>query len=72
MFWVPRGAGGIAVNDLICRSDARIWRVVPCYRLSLGGPRVDLCNALSGLFFVIRNGLLWRDAPARSGPHMAV
>ena len=31
-------------------------------------PRVDDRRVISGIIFVIRNGLRWRDAPAAYGP----
>jgi transposase len=32
-------------------------------------PRVDDRRVLSGIIFINRNGLRWRDAPAECGPH---
>jgi transposase len=32
-------------------------------------PRVDDRRVISGIVFVIRNGLRWRDAPKDYGPH---
>ena len=34
-----------------------------------GVPRVDDRRVISGIVHVIRNGLMWRDAPAVYGPH---
>ena len=34
-----------------------------------GVPRVDDRRVISGIIHVIRNGLMWRDAPDRYGPH---
>lgn len=34
-----------------------------------GVPRVDDRRVISGIIHVIRNGLMWRDAPANYGPH---
>ena len=34
-----------------------------------GVPRVDDRRVISGIIHVIRNGLMWRDAPACYGPH---
>ena len=34
-----------------------------------GVPRVDDPRVISGIIHVIRNGLMWRDAPDRYGPH---
>ena len=35
-------------------------------------PRVDDRRVLSGIIFVIRNGLRWRDAPKDYGPHKTI
>src|SRR3546814_3968775 len=32
----------------------------------------DLRRVLSGILFVIRNGLRWRDAPSGYGPHKTI
>lgn len=32
-------------------------------------PRVDDRRVISGIIHVIRNGLMWRDAPLAYGPH---
>jgi transposase len=46
---------------------------VPFYSpLSHGVPRVDDRRIISGIIFVIRNGLRWRDAPAAYGPHKTI
>jgi transposase len=37
-------------------------------RKSRGRPRVDDQRVLSGIIFVNRNGLRWRDAPKDYGP----
>ncbi len=37
---------------------------------SHGKPRVDDWRVLSGIIFINRNGLRWRDAPAEYGPPM--
>lgn len=34
-----------------------------------GKPRVDDRRVLSGILFVLRNGLRWQDAPPVYGPH---
>lgn len=43
-------------------------RIEPYFPLSHGVPRVDDRRIISGIIFVIRNGLRWRDAPAEYGP----
>lgn len=47
-------------------------RIEPYFPLSHGIPRVDDRRVLSGILFVIRNGLRWRDAPAGYGPHKTI
>ena len=44
-------------------------RLEPCFHKSHGKPRVDDRPVLSGIIFVNRNGLRWRDAPRGYGPH---
>ena len=57
-------AGGAALKDLLMLSAAQMRRIEPYFPLSHGVPRVDDRRVLSGILFVIRNGLRWRDAPA--------
>ena len=47
-------------------------RIEPYLPLSHGVPRVDDRRVLSGILFVIRNGLRWRDVPAGYGPHKTI
>jgi transposase len=47
-------------------------RIEPFFPLSLGIPIVDDRRVISGIIFVIRNGLRWRDAPAANGPPKAI
>lgn len=56
------------MDDLLLLSDAQMRRIEPYFPLSHGVPRVDDRRVLSGILFVIRNGLRWRDAPAAYGP----
>jgi len=51
------------MGDLIWLSDAQMRRIEPYFPLSHGVPRVDDRRVISGIIFVIRNGLRWRDAP---------
>ncbi len=53
-------------------SDAQMRRISPYFPLSHGIPRVDDRRVISGIIFVIRNGLRWRDAPAEYGPHKTI
>ncbi len=43
-------------------------RLRPFFPKSHGKPRVDDKRVLSGIIFINRNGLRWRDAPAEYGP----
>ena len=44
-------------------------RLRPFFPKSHGKPRVDDRRVLSGIIFVNRNGMCWRDAPREYGPH---
>lgn len=60
------------MSDLIWLSDAQLKRISPYFPLSHGIARVDDRRVLSGIIFVIRNGLRWRDAPKDYGPHKTI
>ena len=60
------------MGDLIWLSDAQMRRIEPYFPLSHGVPRVDDRRVISGIIFVIRNGLRWRDAPKEYGPHKTI
>ena len=47
-------------------------RIEPYFPLSHGFARVDDRRVISGIVFVIRNGLRWRDAPPGYGPHKTI
>jgi hypothetical protein len=51
------------MSDLIWLSDAQMRRIERHFPRSHGVPRVDDRRIVSGIIFVIRNGLRWRDAP---------
>lgn len=53
-------------------TPAQMRRIEPYFPRSHGVPRVDDRRVLSGILFVIRNGLRWRDAPAGYGPHKTI
>ena len=55
--------------DLVLLSEAQIRRIEGYFPLSHGVPRVDDRRVISGIVFVIKNGLRWRDAPKEYGPH---
>ena len=51
-------------------SDEQFARIQPFLpNKPRGVPRVDDRRVISGIIHVIRNGLMWRDAPERYGPH---
>jgi putative transposase len=56
------------MSDLFLLSETQLRRIEPYFPLSHGIPRVDDRRVLSGIIFVIRNGLRWRDAPGAYGP----
>ena len=60
------------MTDLIWLSEAQMRRIEPYFPLSHGVPRVDDRKVISGIIFVIRNGLRWRDAPVDYGPHKTI
>jgi putative transposase len=64
--------GGVAMSDLFWLSKAQMRRIEPYFPLSHGIPRVDDRRVISGIIFVIRNGLRWRDAPRDYGPHKTI
>jgi transposase len=57
------------MSDLYWLTDEQMARLQPYFPRSHGKPRVDDRRVLSGIIFVNRNGLRWRDAPAAYGPH---
>ena len=57
------------MSDLFWLTDAQMARLEPFFPKSHGKPRVDDPRVLSGIVFINRNGLRWRDAPAAYGLH---
>jgi transposase len=57
------------MSDLYWLTDEQMARLSPYFPKSHGKPRVDDRRVLSGIIFVNRNGLRWRDAPKEYGPH---
>ena len=57
------------MSDLFWLSDTQMAKLEPFFPKSHGKPRVDDNRVLSGIIFINRNGLRWRDAPAEYGPH---
>ena len=51
------------MSDLFWLIDAPMARPEPYFPKSHGKPRVRDRHVLSGIIFINRNGLRWRDAP---------
>ena len=60
------------MSDLFLLSEAQMRRITPFFPLSHGVARVDDRRVISGIVFVIKNGLRWRDAPQGYGPHKTI
>ena len=60
------------MSDLFLLSEAQMRRIEPYFPLSHGVARVDDRLVISGIIFVIKNGLRWRDAPREYGPHKTI
>jgi transposase len=56
------------MSDLFWLTDEQMARLQPLFPRSHGRPRVDDRRVLSGIIFINRNGLRWRDAPRKYGP----
>jgi transposase len=60
------------MSDLFWLTTAQMRRIGPYFPLSQRISRVDDRKVISGIIFVIRNGLRWRDAPKDYGPHKTI
>lgn len=60
------------MSDLMLLSDAQMRRIEPFFPLSHGVPHVDDRLVLSGIIFVLCNGLRWCDVPREYGPHKPI
>ena len=56
------------MSNLFWLSDEQMARLRPYFPRSHGKPRDDDRRVLSGIVFINRNGLRWRDAPKEYGP----
>ena len=56
------------MDNLFLLSEAQMRRIEPYFPLSHCIPRVDDRRVISGIVFVIKNGLRWRDAERRRDP----
>jgi len=57
------------MSELFLLSKTQMARISPYFPMSHGKPRVDDRRVVSGIIYVIRNGLQWKDAPNAYGPH---
>lgn len=55
------------MSNLYWLTDEQMERLRPFFSKSHRKPRVDDRRVLSGIIFVNRNGLRWRDAPDENG-----
>jgi putative transposase len=60
------------MTEMILLSEAQMARILAFFPLSHGIPRVDDRRVISGIVFVIRNGLRWRDVLPSYGPHKTI
>lgn len=54
---------------LLYLSESQLERIKPFFPRSHGAPRVDDRHVVSGILYVIKHGLQWKDAPAEYGPY---
>ena len=54
--------------ELVLLSHAHMRRIEPFFPRSRGLARVDDRRVVSGIIYVIRSGLQWKDAPPGYGP----
>jgi len=57
------------MSELLWLSKEQMRVISPYFPLSHGVARVDDRRVISGIVFVLKNGLRWRDAPKDYGPH---
>jgi transposase len=57
------------MSELFLLSEGQMARISPAFPRSHGIARVDDRRVVSGIVYVIRNGLQWKDAPKEYGPH---
>ena len=60
------------MTDLFLLSEAQMRRIERYFPGSHGVARVDDRRIVSAIVFVIKNGLLWRDAPREYGAHKTI
>jgi transposase len=53
----------VLMGNLFLLSERQIARISPYFPLPHGVPRVDDRRVVSGIVYVIRSSLQWKDAP---------
>jgi len=57
------------MSDLFLLTPSQFGRIRPYFPLAHGVERVDDLKVVSGIIYVIKHGLQWKDAPKEYGPH---
>lgn len=57
------------MSELFLLTEEQMTRIQVHFPRSHGKPRVDDRRVISGIIYVIRYGLEWKDAPKGYGPH---
>ncbi len=57
------------MSDLFLLTKQQLNRIKPYFPVSHGVPRVDDLRVISGIIYVIRYGLQWKEAPKGYGPY---
>lgn len=57
------------MSDIFLLSEGQMAQISPYFPLSHGVARVDDRRVISGIIYVIKHGLQWKDAPVGYGPH---
>ncbi|WP_137154936.1 transposase, partial [Rhizobium sp. FKL33] len=57
------------MSDLFLLTPSQFARIRPYFPLAHGIPRVDDRRVVSGIIYVLKHGLQWKDAPKEYGPH---
>ena len=60
------------MDNLFMLSAAQMRRIERYFPRSHGVPRVDDRRVISGIIFVLKSGLRWRDAPSAYGSHKTI
>jgi transposase len=57
------------MREVFMLTRQQLHRIKPSFHVSHGIPRVDDRRVISGIIYVIRYGLQWKEAPNAYGPH---